>query len=235
MAMVARQQIGPQHQQTDRALGRIDIGRQRQIFHALGHARCHAGMIDTELRILHRRGRLRLPTQGLARTIGIAVDQEADHVEHVFLRAAEPVLQRQEVTADILRGSRDELQHLGNPAQHLHLLFAAGGCLVLAAATQFLEQRQRPRGRLVHIELADLGELDDFACRHGADDGIAMIAPRLECRQNRQEVIFHEEHRRDDNIALGDVLEAMLKTVGITAPFRGGMQRQIETGDLLLQ
>ena len=62
-----------------------------------------------------------------------------------------------------------------------------------------------------------------------------MIAPRLERRQNRQEVIFHEEHRRDDNIALGDVLEAMLKTVGITAPFRGGMQRQIETGDLLLQ
>jgi hypothetical protein len=42
-------------------------------------------------------------------------------------------------------------------------------------------------------------------------------------------VIFHEEHRRDDNIALANVLEAMLKTVGITAPFRGGMQRQMTT------
>jgi hypothetical protein len=48
-------------------------------------------------------------------------------------------------------------------------------------------------------------------------------------------VIFHEEHRRNDNIALGDVLKAMLKTVGFTAPFRGGMQRQIETRNVLLQ
>ena len=144
MTVVAGQQIGPQHQHPDRAQGRVDIGRQRQVLHALGHARCHAGVIDTELRILHRRSRLRLTTKGLARSIGIAVDQKSDQVEHVFLRTAQPVLQRQEIAADILRGTRDELQHLGDPTQHLHLLFAAGRRFVLAAAAQFLEQRQRP-------------------------------------------------------------------------------------------
>ena len=46
-----------------------------------------------------------------------------------------------------------------------------------------------------------------------------MITAGLERRQNRQKVIFKEEHGRNDDVALGDVIKAVVEPVGIGAPF----------------
>jgi hypothetical protein len=46
----------------------------------------------------------------------------------------------------------------------------------------------------------------DLAGGHAADHGVALIATGLQCRQHRLDVVFHEQHAGDDDVALGDVL-----------------------------
>jgi hypothetical protein len=101
---------------------------------------------------------------------------------------------------------------------------ATRSAFVFAFATQFLEQGHRAGCRLTHIEFANLGELDNFAGRHRADQCIAMVSARLQCRQNGQEVIFQKEHGRDHNVALLNVFQATLKFSRTGAPLRCGMQ-----------
>ena len=92
---------------------------------------------------------------------------------------ASQILQRQEIGAHVLRRARNEAQDLRDAPQHRHL---AGRRRV---PPFFLPPRNRfssamTPARLVHPELAEASELDDLAGRHAADDGVAIVAPRLE-------------------------------------------------------
>ena len=115
---VARQQVGAHQQQADRAAAAA-LGQR---LGALADAARQTRVIDADLRVLDRRGRLGGTAQHPARAIGVAIDQKLDHADDVVRRAGQPVLQRQEVGAHVLGGARDEAQDLGQPAQHLHLL-----------------------------------------------------------------------------------------------------------------
>ena len=146
--------------------------------------------------------------QRLARAVGVAVDQELHHVRDVLLRAGEPVLQGQEIGAHVLRGAGDEAQDLRQPAQHLHLLRAGGGparrtrrswpraCRAAASAAPAgrsagASMLNRPMRVSFITSAADIAQTIASQC----------VAARLQRRQHRQEVLLHEQHRRDDDVA----------------------------------
>ena len=139
------------------------------------------------------------------------------HALDVFLRTTQPILQRQKIGSQVLGGARDEAQHLGNAAQHFHLLGTRGGffAVVFGVATHFFQESHGATGRLGHIELANAGEFHHFSRRHGAHHGVAMFSPGLQIGQNRQEMVFHEQHRHNDDVALGDILTALRQMLGI--------------------
>ena len=192
-----------------------------------------ARVVEAHLGILEGRRRLDPPAQGAARTVGVAVDQEADHVHDVAVGARQPVLHGQEVGAHVLRGSRDEAQDLGDAAQHRHLLRARGR--VPAAAAELLEARQQALLAAVHLEAAHAREAHDARCGHAADHGVALLAPGLEPGKDRLDVVFHEEHVGDDDVALGDVPAAALERLGIVAPLGGDVEAEREVGQVMRQ
>ena len=228
---IAGQQVRAQHQQAHRAPG-VGIGDdQRQFRNGIRNASRHPWVIDAGFRVVHGRLRFDGAAQHVAWTGGIAVHEEADHVLDVLVGPGEPVLQRHEVRAHVLGRARDEAQQLRDPAQHLHLLCAAGRGIALAAA-QALQQRDRPIGGLVHVEAADTREFHDFSGRHGADDRIALRAARLQGVEHGQEVFFHEQHRRDHDVAASDVGPTALERTRVRRPFRSGVQAEREAGQV---
>jgi hypothetical protein len=82
---------------------------------------------------------------------------------------------------------------------------------VSGLAAQLLQQRHQAAGRRRHVELAHAGELGHLAGAHGADHGVAVVAARLQHRQQRLEVVFQEQHGDDDDVALRDVGLAALQ------------------------
>ena len=230
VAGIAGQQVRAQHQNPDGAGGRTvrGAGERRRIGRYPTH---HPRMVDAHVRILDRRLRLGDTAQTAPRTVGVAIDQHPDHVQHVLVGAAEPVLKRQEVGAQILRGTGNESQHLRQPPQHLHLGGAAGGGLLLVAA-QLLEQRHRPGGRLVHVEMAGQRQLHDLGGRCHADHGVAVVAPCAQVGQDRQEVLLQEQHARDDDVAPSDVGPAAFDLVGLAGELGGGVHLYRDAGQL---
>jgi hypothetical protein len=105
----------------------------------------------------------------------------------------------------------------------------------LAAAAQPLQQRDRAAGRLVHVELAEPRQLDDFRGGHRADHRVALQAACLQRGQHRQEVLLHEQHRGDHDVALRDVGLAAFERGRVVRPLRSGVQRQRQAGDVILQ
>ncbi len=227
---IAGQQVRTHQQQADGAA--LAFAWQRSGVFA--HAFMPCGVIDADLGVLHRRLRFDCAAQHGARPVGIALDQEAQQVGDVVFRTREPVLQHQEIGAHVLRGAGNEAQELRDAAQHRHLRGTAGGRLGaaiefgLAGAAQALEQCHRAAGLAVHRELADAGQLHHFAGRHRADHRVAVVAPRLQRSQHRQEVLFHEEHRRDHDVGAGDVVLAGLQRGTVFAPFARGVHREDE-------
>ena len=209
-------------------------GGQWQLDRLVREPARHARVIDAHLGIVDRRRHLGQTTQVPARAVGAAVDHMAHQIEHVLVGAAEPVLQRHEIGAHILRGARHKAQHLRNAAQHLHLRGAAGGGLALVAA-QLLEQRHRPAGRLAHVEVTEPRELDDLGRRGHADHRVAMLAARLQRRQDRQEMVFQKQHAGDDDVGLRDVGLAA-GNGGVVAGVLGRrMQRELQARHLTQQ
>ncbi len=242
---VAGQQVGAQQQHADgapRAAGRDARQRGRRFgeagARAVGAAR-QPRVVDAELGVLDRRVRLRQAAQRAARAVGIAVDEEMHQVGDVLLGAGQPVLQREEVGPHVLRGAGDEAQDLRQPAQHLHLLragagldrlLAALGARLAGVAAQPLQQRHRAAGRRVHAEAAEPRQLRHLGGGHRADHRVAMLAPRAQRGQHRQEVLFHEQHRDDHDVGAADVGDAARERGGVVAPFGGGVHVEAQAG-----
>ena len=252
MSRVAAQQVRAQQQQTDRAFGaraeasnsRVDAGgvrrydqRRGQRREVLGQPTRHAGVVDAHLGVVHGRGHLGLAAQAAARAVGVTVDHESHHVQHVLVGAAHPVLHGQEVGPHVLRRTWNKAQHLRQTPQHLHLRSPACGGLAFAAAlaAKFLQERHRAAGRLAHVESARAGELDHLAGRGDADHGVAGVSAGLQVAQDGVEVLLQEEHAGDHDIGLRDVVAATLCGLRVACEFRGRMQRQLHAGHLACQ
>ena len=121
---VATQQVGAQHQQADPPMRALQTRQQARAFR---NQLVGARMIYADLGIFLRRVGMGRPAPCLALASGVPVNQRARHGDHVVVRPGEPVLQRQEIGAHILRGAGDEFEDLGQPAQHLHLASARAG------------------------------------------------------------------------------------------------------------
>ena len=183
-------------------------------------------MIETDIGVFGGRSRLQLAAQAEIGAAGIAIEQEADEIGDVLFRSGEPILQGEEIGAQILSGTRDELKDTRDAAQHRKLMSAAGGGR-LAAAPQPLQEVERAPFRTVHIETADAGEFDDVRLGHAAENRVASLTTRLDRRMHRLRLLLHEQHRRDDDVRFGDRREAALQGRGIV-PFGGGMKGEIE-------
>ena len=159
------------------------------------------------------------------------------HALDVFLRTTQPILQRQKVGSQVLGCARNEAQHLRDAAQHLHLFGTGGGffAVVFGVAAHFFQESHRSAGGLGHVEFAQAGEFDHFARRHGAHHGAAVVAPRLQIGQDRQEVVFHEQHGHNNDVALGDVFAATCQVFWTGGKFRGRMDGQAQVGQQTFQ
>ena len=229
---VARQHIGAHEQQAHGRLGRA-LGR-RQLASVFSDNAIHTRMIDADLGIFHGRQDFHLAAQVAARAIGVAIHQIENEVHHVLFGARQPILHGEEIGAHILRRTGDEAQDLRQAPQHLHLVRAGAGGLFLGAA-QLLQQGHGAIGGRAHVELADAGQLGHFSSGQRAQHGVALGAARVEDRQQRREMIFHEEHGVDDDVALPDVIEAALQRHRIRRKFGGCMHPQRKPRDLLRQ
>ncbi len=233
---VARQQVRTHHQQAHRAVLAAD-GHARQVAQFGRHALRHARVVDADFGVFQRNAGLERAAQLAVGAIGVAVHQKLHQVEHVLLGPGEPVLHGQEIRAHVLRGAGNETQDLGQAAQHAHLARAGGGLVVgrgvdvgAALAAQLLQEGHRPAGGRTHVELAHARELGDLGRRHQAHHGVALFAPRLQRRQHRQEVVFHEQHAHQHDVAPGDVVGAALERSGVVAPLGRRVHHQREAG-----
>ena len=68
-----------------------------------------------------------------------------------------------------------------------------------------------------------------------ASHGVALLAPRPQRRQHRLDVVFHEQHVGDDDIAPADVGDALLKGLRLGRPVGCGMNCQRQSGAFMCQ
>ena len=234
MASIARQQIGAQHQNTDRS----DSFRGCRSWQSVGlcsEAPGHAWVINTELRVFHRGGHFAQAPQDFARPVSTAINGMAHQVEHVVIGAAQPVLKRHEIGPHILCCTWDEAQHLRQTAQHFHLRSAPGCSLVFAATTQFFEQSHRAAGGLVHVEITQPGQLDHLGRRGHANHGITAQSAAAQVIQNWQEMVLQKQHAGDHDVGLGNVGPAAGNGSLVAGVFGGGMQVYCQAWQLLGQ
>jgi hypothetical protein len=74
-------------------------------------------------------------------------------------------------------------------------------CRLAVLAAQALEQRHRALWLRRPCELAHARQAHDLAGGHAADHGVALVAARLQGRQHRLDVVLHEQHGGDDDVA----------------------------------
>ena len=148
MGGVAGQQVGAQHEQAHTWLGRgAHAGK------AIGlvcNAARHFRVINAEVGVFNGLGHRQPALPDLARPGCITVHEHAGQTLHVGIGPTEPVLQREEVEANVLGRTRNEAKNFRQPAQHLHLrgtrarglAAATFGALVLTGplAAKALEQ-----------------------------------------------------------------------------------------------
>ena len=74
-------------------------------------------MIDADLGVFDRRIGADCATPTSVRAARVAVDEEADEIGDVLVGAGEPILQGEEISAEILRRAWDEAQNLRDAAK----------------------------------------------------------------------------------------------------------------------
>ena len=164
-----------------------------------------ARVVDADIGIFDRRRRLERAAQRAARRRRRSGRPEAHHVGDVLVGAGQPVLQRQEIGAHVLRGAGDEAQELAAAAAASSSALAAGAraagaCRAAASAGDGAAGARRPcrTGRA------------GSACTTSAADMQQTIASqsfaaRLQRRQDGADMILQEQHGGDDDVAAGDV------------------------------
>ena len=185
-------------------------------------------MINADVWVLDRFRDLHRTLERGARASCIAVDEEANQIRNVLVGSRKPVLQSQQIRADVLRRAGDELQQPRNPPQHLHLV-GAGDAGLLRAATQFLEEAAKTACGGMSREAPHARQLGGFARRHTNDHRVAGFAARLQGRHDGAQMIFHEQHCRDDNVGGGDGVIAARKSRFVLAPMSSRMHLQPKT------
>ncbi len=228
MRGVAGQQVGPQKQHANRTAG----APGGQLLHAGDDAAWRARVVEPDIGVFHRRFDL---CQRQRRRLAVALDQHAQQVGEVFFRAGQPVLQRQEIRAHVLRGAWDEAHQLGQPLQHAHLRLTAarlGATLAGRLAAQLLQHRQRARGLLRHVETPEPGQPRDLACRHAAQHRVARLAPCQQSGLHGAHVIFQEQHGGDHDVPTRDVRVAGGEGRRVAAPFVRRVHDQAQPGHL---
>ena len=219
MSTIAAQQIRAEHEQADGA----GFGIMRQAARVGCHPFGQIGVIDADFGVIDRWHDFHLAAHVTALAIGITIHQRADHVDDIVVAARQPILQRQEIGAHVLRRAGDELQDFGQAAEHFHLP-RARTCAWLRCAAHFFDERHQASGFGIHPVIADARQLHDFACRHQADHRVAILAPRAEGGHNRFDMIFKEQHRRQDDVATGNVSAAFVEAGGIAFPVCRGVE-----------
>ena len=238
MGGVASQQIRAQHQQADSGLVlAFDVGQVAGLF---GEQTLHARVVDANIGVFLGCLQCRQSGQLFGRQLHVALHQHQHHVHDVVLGTGQPILHHQEKDAHVLRRTGNEAQQLGQAAQHGHLLgpgrrgfvFAV---LVFGGGAQFFQQADEATALGVGHVLAHAAELHDLGCRHDADHGVHLKAALLQDIEDGQEMVFHEQHRNDDHLGLGQVVAAVLQLVLVVAPVAGSMHFQAQAQFAQLQ
>ena len=233
VARIPGEHVRAQHQQTHGA-SRLAL-RRRQRRDLVGDATGGGRVVHADVGILDRGFGLERGTQPLARAIGVATDQVAGEVRDVDVGSGQPVLQGQEVGPHVLRGARHPAQQAWDPAQHLHLLHAGAFFVTLAALGLQLLQETERTALPAHREAPHPGELHHLGRGHRADHRVALVAARLQRVEDRREVILHEQHRRDDDVAGGNRFTAALELHRVRHELGRRVQRELEPGHLATQ
>ena len=227
MSGIAAQHIGPHHQKTDGA----GAAAGRQVLDPFDEPAGRRGMVEADVGVFQRRRRPERAREVPTLAGRIARDEQAHEIGDVLLGAGQPILQGQEIGPDVLCGAGNEAQQPRQLPEHLHLPMPAGAAARLGAA-QPLEQRHRPRRRPGHAELAEAREAHDLAGRHRAEHGVAIVATRGQGGLDGADVVLEKQHRRHDDVARGDRLQAACEGGGVAAPFVGRVDGEIEAGQL---
>ena len=184
-------------------------------------------VIDAHLGIRAGRPGLKPRAQPFPRARGVAAGKRANHLHDIVVGAGQPILQRQEIGAHILRGARQEAQQLGQPAEHAHLP-SPGIRARLRRPAQPLEKRKRSGGRRIHAIAAKAGEPHHLAARHEPEDRVALLAAGLELRQHGADMVLEEEHRDDEDVGTCDIGVAAGEPVGVAVPVGGGVEADLD-------
>ena len=161
----------------------------------------HTWVIEADIGVFGRRSGLELAAQAKIGAAGIAIEQKADEIADVLFRSGEPILQGEEIGAQVLSGTGDEFKDARDAAQHRKLMSAARGGW-LAAAPQPLQEAERAPFRTVHVETADAGEFDDVRLGHAAENRVASVTTGLDRRMDRLRMLLHKQHGCDDDVGL---------------------------------
>ena len=78
--------------------------------------------------------------------------------------------------------------------------------------------------RLIHAERAELGHFHDIGRTHHRKHRVARVTPRRQCRQDRADLIFQEDHGDNTDVRGRDVGAAALQGGGVGLPIGGGVQ-----------
>ena len=237
MRGVAGERVGAHHEDADPApRGHGTLGTLRQARGVLGDAWRHARVIDADIRVFDGIGCLERPAIDLARPVGVAIDEARDEGAEVLLRPRQPELQHEEVDPQILRRAGDEAQDARQLAQHRHLARArARRPAARRFRAQFLQERHGAGVGSARHEATHAGQLRDLGRGHGHDHGVAGHAARLERRQDAPDMLVHEHHGDDDDVAPRDVGLGFRERAGILAPGGGGVERERQTRKLATQ
>ncbi len=223
VAGVAGEQVGAQDDEPDAGAA---AGRQAR--GGLGDPLRQPRVVEADIGIVDRRRRGDLAAQALARAVGIAVDEQADHVLDVVVGSGEPVLQHEEIGAQVLGRAGDEAQDLRQAPQHPHLAGARSAAGARLAA-QALQEGQRAARLLAETVAAKAREVDDVGDRHAADDGVAGLATGAQVVDDRRDMLLHEQHGAEDDVGVVDGAAAAGESPLVARPFGGGVQRQVQS------
>ena len=231
---VIGQNVGAQHQHAHRS---DRLGSQRRQACDLLHNRGRrARVVEADLRIILRRRRVDPAAQAAPRTVGIAPDQEPHHSGQVLLRARQPILHRQEVGPQILRGAGDEFQDLRQSAQHGHLPRAGAARPARRLALGPAQALQKPHHAgvgAVHLQAAQLGQADDLPRRDQAQHRVAGVAAGEQRGQNGADLVVDEQHGDDDDVAPPNVVDAVGQGVRVISPVGRGVHAELQPRQIL--